>query len=918
MKIQDLAIIFIIIILPISLVIATYTQYQIQTINTQTLYDSKLTSATYDAIRAFQINTTTSATSELTNSKTRDLEASISTFRNSIKSTFSLAGYSEDALDRYIPALVYTLYDGFYIYSPYNNMANQDGTINNNGEGKYGLKPYISYSCRYKKGSNIDVVITYALDNHISVQGIINNEYVNKDGYLIDNINYNETTGNVKYNGVEIENENVKQYLPLSSGNDKTYEYIKLNGTTYYLDRDNNRIIARLNDTTLTVQCSLEKNGAMEYNEWVKIIEENSLARDYYIDAYKFTDWFKNESGLQELTYADAIDTVIDEDGNINDNQHLWANNTNKIFVFTTSNASFDNNIENELSSFNKHRLEVIKHKIEINLAIAIANYNSYSGVATNNVFQMPALNEEEWYNLTHNISVISFLQGLPIGGKLYNGYSLVTNSESKEVVLENNIYILGRDTFGDKYYKIGDRGLTGNLTTGTNAGKATITSGVYSGDATYKSAGRLNLDFERGMLVNTDNTKTYYYYPIKENNASYNSVVMQNDADTYDDIYKYVNDQSEELKTAFYTALGRERASKYKKWSDYIQTNLVNVEYTITYLDIYGRIIDEKTEKIKAGGTITVPDASEIPLRPGEVFKGWKDGSTIYTPGSQILNVNNDITLIPYIEQTYTITYHANGGFWKNYEWDSTNREWIEERETEYIQNDLVGETLLYNDYPQRDDGDYEFMGWATSARIASKGYVEYNKDARYSGGSIELYAVWRYVEPITYNVSLMVENKIVKVYTVNPGDNLTIDYTISKGGYVFKGWTDGNDVYNKDNKIKNIQRNIVLEPVFEIDKSQTYTITYHGNLYGYWEVNMGSMGTRKIYDLPVSGLKGNTNITGTSSSSMPMQAELGYVLKGWATTESRASSGIIDYQVNQQYTGQVSIELWAVWRRY
>ena len=173
MKIQDLAIIFIIIILPISLVIATYTQYQIQTINTQTLYDSKLTSATYDAIRAFQINTTTSATSELTNSKTRDLEASISTFRNSIKSTFSLAGYSEDALDRYIPALVYTLYDGFYIYSPYNNMANQDGTINNNGEEQYGLKPYISYSCRYKKGSNIDVVITYALDNHISVQGII-------------------------------------------------------------------------------------------------------------------------------------------------------------------------------------------------------------------------------------------------------------------------------------------------------------------------------------------------------------------------------------------------------------------------------------------------------------------------------------------------------------------------------------------------------------------------------------------------------------------------------------------------------------------------------------------------------------------------------------------------------------------------
>ena len=63
MKIHDLAIIFIIIILPISIVLATYTQYQIQTINTQTLYDNKLTSATYDAIRAFQINTINSTTS---------------------------------------------------------------------------------------------------------------------------------------------------------------------------------------------------------------------------------------------------------------------------------------------------------------------------------------------------------------------------------------------------------------------------------------------------------------------------------------------------------------------------------------------------------------------------------------------------------------------------------------------------------------------------------------------------------------------------------------------------------------------------------------------------------------------------------------------------------------------------------------
>ena len=69
MKVQDLAIIFIIIILPISLVISTYTQYQIQTINTQTLYDNKLTTATYDPIRALKINTTRTTTSHINNYK---------------------------------------------------------------------------------------------------------------------------------------------------------------------------------------------------------------------------------------------------------------------------------------------------------------------------------------------------------------------------------------------------------------------------------------------------------------------------------------------------------------------------------------------------------------------------------------------------------------------------------------------------------------------------------------------------------------------------------------------------------------------------------------------------------------------------------------------------------------------------------
>lgn len=313
-------------------------------------------------------------------------------------------------------------------------------------------------------------------------------------------------------------------------------------------DNDNYKIIARLNENTLTVQCS-NKIDSTTYKQYKTFIRNNTLAKDYYKDAYEFTEWFKG-SGLQDLRYTDAIDTIIDENGNAQIAQ-VW-NDDARIFQFNDNNSN-GINIENELSSFNQHRLAVIRHKIEVNLAIAIANYNNFSGVQ--NVFQMPNLKENEWDYITHNISLISFLQGLPIGGKVYNGYSIVTNSESEEVVLEQNIYILGENDNGYEYCKIGDQRL--------NNGTTRINSGSYAEDDNVRSAGRINLDFKRDVL--TDNTNTYYYYPIKDYNASYNSIIMQQNVDTYDDIYEYVNNCSDDLKKAFYTALGRERASLYK-----------------------------------------------------------------------------------------------------------------------------------------------------------------------------------------------------------------------------------------------------------------------------------------------------------------------------------------------------------------
>lgn len=174
MKLQGLAVIAIIIILPMTIILSSYSQSQIKTLQLQTQYDSKLQNATYDAIKAFQLNMSNSSTSDLANSKMRDIKASVNTFYNSLASHFNMVGYGKDVLQNYVPAIVYTLYDGYYIYSAYDNTLDAEDKFDyKNGESIYGLKPYIYYSCRYKPNDNSDFVITYSLDSYITIQGII-------------------------------------------------------------------------------------------------------------------------------------------------------------------------------------------------------------------------------------------------------------------------------------------------------------------------------------------------------------------------------------------------------------------------------------------------------------------------------------------------------------------------------------------------------------------------------------------------------------------------------------------------------------------------------------------------------------------------------------------------------------------------
>lgn len=566
MKLQGLAVIAIIIILPMSIILSSYSQSQIKTLQLQTQYDSKLQNATYDAIKAFQLNMSNSTTSDLANSKMRDIKASVNTFYNSLASHFNMVGYGKDVLQNYVPAIVYTLYDGYYIYSAYDNTLDADDKFDKNasykdGENIYGLKPYIYYSCRYKRGNQFDIVITYSLDSYITIQGTIGNEKINKSGYVLSGVEKRDD--DIYYKGVKIEEEDMSDsgfqqyvYIPGATatkegekdiyingnkaGAIKKYQCKKINGVKYYIDDENkNKVFTMLNDEQI-------------YQNDISFDNKNTNGKKYYEDAMEFSEWVK--SNLEDLSSNDAVDASGNSynSDNYRDNNPFVAGR--KIFSELNNGWRSSKCIEDTDSEFNAHRIEVIKNSIESNLIVAISNYNKVSSSGVN--FQMPKLTDIDWEELTTNVSMITFLQGLNIGGKIYSGYSIVRNDITEDFVSEDSIYICYTNTA--TYYKVTDTTLTDQ-----NEIDPSSTIGIF------------NVDFERktAQVSDKEQEKNIYYYP-RSDMASYKSIInSNNNSKSATSIKEYLHkvgqcnstDFKYRIAQKYYTALGRERYGMYR-----------------------------------------------------------------------------------------------------------------------------------------------------------------------------------------------------------------------------------------------------------------------------------------------------------------------------------------------------------------
>lgn len=575
MKIEHLAVIFILIILPIDIVLGLYLDAQMNTIRKQAIYDSKLVDCVYDAMKVYQSNSIVDTENDVVTAKMENIEASANTFLSSLQTSFGLGGYKASVMQEYIPAVVYTMYDGYYIYSKFYNTLSQkqiDTTIKNtykDNEKYEGIKSYVFYGCRYQrnkgKTNEDDFVITYSLDNYITIQGKVNGAYENASGYLIDGITkngnnyvydgitYKENGGFIyEENGVIKEDNNpiVSKELIVdpydSSGALKGYKYTKINGRKYYLDEEyeedsagnkKGRIFHIVNGTIRTQVA--ESIRPDDYDKFKSAIQKNKDAYLYYKEAYDFTKMVRENFKLYDLKSSDAVDLQGNSIPNFGNYTIFGKKGTGIADNITATDG--DHYIQDSDSAFNQHRKAVIRYTIETNLEAAIAGF---SGLSSQSIeYAMPKISEEDWETVENNVSVIGFLQGLDIGTKKYNGYAVVANTLTSEYVDENSIYIIA----GNQYHRANATDISGS-----------IVEGVY------------NIDLEKHYIKEGESNK--YYYPKLAYSGglytgSYTSIVSQTTVDTeYDDMYKYMREKAtEEVKRAYYTALAKERYGSYK-----------------------------------------------------------------------------------------------------------------------------------------------------------------------------------------------------------------------------------------------------------------------------------------------------------------------------------------------------------------
>ena len=623
MKLQGVAIIFIIIAFPMILVLSYYLGLQIDTIKLQTDYDNKLIDATYDSLLAFEINTANEDLSAASDSLRSIINASAAPFTNTLGTSLGLSNASKERIREYIPSILFTLYDGYYIYAPTEvpvisedlatldeirnvyGFDDPDGIVisegadyddagsilfETNGGGQttdstqartdqdYVLKSYMPYSATYVDGAN-RATINYTLDNFMSISAQIGNVYYTKSGYYIAE-------------------DLVDDWTPwINMGQDQIKEYCESGKHSISIDVDSINIsynrIPKTDELGLPITDpitgtpiyytmeELEKKLNVEYNNYknlklatppdmtliatsldkIRDLEEglaNLKSITYYLTNTAFSKWVNDNLGFVSgatLTNDDDDENPLTPAGRRRYTYYVdekTDNGTNIYYDFSSDGQIFGGGNPEELNSeFNNHKYNIIKNAIQYNLNLAISTYNQK--YVSSHDFRMPMLTDNEWEQITQKVSIVSFMQGLPCGTKIYTGYSVVSSTNNELTVTPEEIYYVDRDNFNDEttyYHRIDCPHFNPVGNTISFKSKEVKYDKIYD---------------KHTNSYNYDHKNLACYTCIVQNNYKNWDANSDGNVDSYYSFQDFIENTTDANKRAYYIAVGKERQNLYK-----------------------------------------------------------------------------------------------------------------------------------------------------------------------------------------------------------------------------------------------------------------------------------------------------------------------------------------------------------------
>ena len=330
------------------------------------------------------------------------------------------------------------------------------------------LKNYIPYSARYVNDST-DVVISYSMDNFISVVGKKKNgrdeEYFSRSGYLLDpNID-------VKVDGIKSLNmdsnvsvaDDVIDKIIDHSKNEITLTISNIK--RWYTNPENGEEKTEILDP---VVIKYKNPSGINFDpiktEFSYILQQREAIK-YYIKAYYFTKWTFNKLddikvGDFKIDIPDKLEKALrktDRNGLLS---IINLNNAVKEEKIFDKNQDDGYLISNKDSNYNYHKKTVMRNSIQYNLFIAASNFSKIiSQTKTDkpkykNV-EIPMISDMDWESLCSNISMVTFANGFKTPKGILSTYAIVSSGDNQFTINEDGLYFVAANTF--------DRGIKAN-----------------------------------------------------------------------------------------------------------------------------------------------------------------------------------------------------------------------------------------------------------------------------------------------------------------------------------------------------------------------------------------------------------------------------------------------------------------------